>query len=419
MSGEYKNNHYVPIWYQKRFVPDPSSKHELYYLNLKPPQFIDGKGKVHTGNAVRKLGFKHCFVEEDLYTTNFNGVESRTLEQLFFGQIDARGRAAVEWCAAFSHPWDGSNHINNLLLYMSTQKLRTPKGLAWLRDQASKLGRSDKNSILALMTSLRQLYSSIWMECVWLIADASKSDTKFVISDHPVAIYNRRCGPRSQWCREHNDPDIRLHASHTFFPLSLNKILILTNLSWVRNPYQNGLGMRPNPNFFRGAIMKITDIQTLRFLSEEEVRQINFIVKSRAYRHIAAAKEDWLYPEKYVSKSDWYNYGYGYLLMPDPRSVVYGGQVVIGHRDGTSSAFDEYGRRPWQEGFKGFDKSGVEDDWNTLHRFQGEFARLFGPYRRGRAFNAMRIDNERDDDEFHKYHLNLENEYKKKRNRKQ
>ncbi len=166
MSGEYKNNHYTPIWYQKRFLPDPSSEHELYYLSLKPPQFIDGKGKTHIGNAVRKLGFKHCFAEEDLYTTNFYGVELKTIEQLFFGKIDARGKAAVEWCASFSHPWDGSNCINDLLLYMSTQKLRTPKGLAWLRDQASKLGRQDKNSILALMTSLRQLYGSIWMECV-------------------------------------------------------------------------------------------------------------------------------------------------------------------------------------------------------------------------------------------------------------
>ena len=419
MSGEYKNNHYTPIWYQKRFLPDPSSEHELYYLSLKPPQFIDGKGKTHIGNAVRKLGFKHCFAEEDLYTTNFYGVELKTIEQLFFGKIDARGKAAVEWCASFSHPWDGSNCINDLLLYMSTQKLRTPKGLAWLRDQASKLGRQDKNSILALMTSLRQLYGSIWMECVWLIADASKSDTKFIVSDHPVTIYNRRCGPRSQWCREYNDPDIRLHASHTLFPLSLDKILILTNLSWVRNPYQNELEMRPNPIFFRGAIMKITDIQTLRYLSEEEVRQINFIIKSRAYRYVAAAKENWLHPERYVSKSDWYNYGYGYLLMPDPRGVEYGGQILIGHKDGTASAFDEYGRRPGQEGFKEFDKSGAEEDWNTFHRFQGEFARLFGRYRRGRAFNIMRIDNERDDEEYHKYHLNLENEYKKTKKRKQ
>lgn len=419
MSNEYTINHYVPQWYQKRFLRLEQKNKELYYLDFKPGEFVDPRGMSHPKKAVCRKGVKYCFAEKDLYTTNFNGVESRTIEQSFFGEIDTKGRAAIKWCADFSHPWDGSECINDLLLYMSTQKLRTPKGLAWLRDPAGKSASYDKNSILDLMTSLRKLYASIWMECVWLIADASKSDTKFIISDHPVTIYNRRCGPRSQWCREHNDPDIRRHASHTLFPLSLDRILILTNLSWVRNPYQSELEMRPNPSFLRSAIMKITDIQTLRFLSEEEVRQINFIIKSRAYRYIAAAKEGWLYPDEYVSKSDWYHYGYGYLLMPDPRSVVYRGQTIIGHRDGTSSAFDEYGCRPGQKGFKGLDKSGVGDDWNTLHRFKGEFARLFGPYRRGRAFNAVRIDNERDDDESHKCHLNLENKYKKKRSRKQ
>lgn len=414
MSDEYKNNHYVPIWYQKKFVPDSSVDTELYFLSLKPPHFFDSKGQCHEGKSVHKLGFKHCFAEEDLYTTNFGNTESRDIEKLFFGNIDSKGREAVDWCINFSHPWNGTDAVNDLLLYMSTQKLRTPKGLSLLKDQASKLGITDKDLILVLMTELRRLHGAIWMECVWLIADASKSDTKFIISDHPVTIYNRKCGPHHQYCKEYNDPDIRLHASQTIFPLSLDKVLILTNLSWVRNPYQNELGLRPNPDFFRGAIMKITDIQTLRFLSEDEVRQINFIIKSRAYKYIAAAKKEWLYPEKYVSKSDWHDYGHGYLFMPDPRGVTYGGQMIIGHKDGTSSAFDEYGRMPWQEGFRGFD-SGVGEDWNTFQRFQGEFARLFGHYRRGRCSGAVtHMDNEKDDDEFHQYHLNLEKQYKRK-----
>ena len=177
--------------------------------------------------------------------------------------------------------------------------------------------------------------------------------------------------------------------------------------------------MRPNPNFFRGAIMKITDIQTLRALSEEEVRQINFIIKSRAYRYVGAAKEEWLYPEEHVSKSDWYKYGYGYLLMPDPRAVSYSTGVLIGHRDGTATSFDEYGRRPWQQD-ESFSRKGTGRDWDTFQRFKGEFARLFGPYRRGRAASfPPDIDNERDDDEYHKHHLRLEEEYRKKIKRRQ
>ena len=89
------------------------------------------------------------------------------------------------------------------------------------------------------------------------------------------------------------------------------------------------------------------------------------------------------------------------------------GQIIIGNKDGTSAAFDEYGRTPRQKEFNGFD-SGVGKDWHTFHRFQGEFARLFGPYRRGRACGCMHLDNERDDDEFHSYHLSLDKKNRKK-----
>jgi hypothetical protein len=166
--------------------------------------------------------------------------------------------------------------------------------------------------------------------------------------------------------------------------------------------------MRSNPNPFRGALFNLLDIQTLRHLNEQEVREINFIIKSRARRFIGAGREEWLFPEKYVSKSDWNTFGHGYLLMPDPRAVHLGGDVYIGFKDGSSTAFDTYGRRPGQPGF-GKDSA---SDGKTLYRFQGEFARLFGPFRRGRSFSIDRLDDERDDESFHQYHLSLE---KKKR----
>lgn len=408
MSSEYRNNHYVPVWYQKRFLPSSRKDKELFYLNLRPETFTDPRGVTHTTKAVRRLGFKHCFVEKDLYTTTFGQEESTKIEQIFFGQIDSRGKRGVEYFTDFKHPSVDGDAFHDMLMYMSTQKLRTPKGLGWLSDRA---GTTERHQILQLMLKLRELYTAIWTECVWLIADASQSAMKFIVSDHPVTVYNRKCGPRSQWCRGTNDPDIWLHGTHTLFPLSLDKILILTNLSWVRNPYQSEIGLRPNPNPFRGAIFNFTDIQTHRQLNEQEVCEINFIIKSRAYNNIGAAEEEWLYPEKYVTKSDWYRYGHGYLLMPDPRSVTYGGEIIIGHSDGTASAFDEYGHRPWEKGYSG-NRQGVGKDWITFHRFQGEFARLFGPYRRGRAFKTMVLDSEYDSDDFHQYHLSLE---KKKR----
>ena len=72
---------------------------------------------------------------------------------------------------------------------------------------------------------------------------------------------------------------------------------------------------------------------------------------------------------------------------------------------------DEYGRRPWEKDYGKEGKTHAEAD--TLYRFKGEFARRYGPYRRGRAFEVMSLEKERDDEKFHQYHLNLE----KKKNR--
>ena len=149
----------------------------------------------------------------------------------------------------------------------------------------------------------------------------------------------------------------------------------------------------------------------MRHVTEQEVREINFILKSRALRYVAATKEEWLYPETHVSKSDWSTFGHGYLLMPDPRPINLGGEILIGYRGGGSGAFDAYGRRPWQPDYDRESKELAEGP--SLDRFKGEFARLFGPYRRGRAFPHGDMDKERDNDDFYEYHLSLETNKKK------
>lgn len=401
MSDEYKKHHYVPQWYQKKFML--SGESELYYLDMKPGSFSDPRGVRHQKKFLWKQGSKKCFVEEDLYTTKIKGIQPKDIEKFFFGKIDTKGKPAVEYFEKFDYPLtDWGNSLEDLMVYMSTQKLRTPKGLTWL---SNEIKSDNKDHILNAMIELGRLHCAIWMECVWLIADASKSDTKFIISDHPITVYNRECSPGSQWCRESNDPAIWLQGTHTIFPLSIDKILILTNLSWVRNPYQSARDLRPNPNPFRNAIFKFTDVQVRRFLTEQEVREINFVIKSRASRYIAAAKEEWLYPEKHVSESNWNTYGHGYLFMPDPRAIHWGGTIMWGGGPGRSGAMDEYGRLPWDPDFEA--ESNKDLEYKTLPWFQGEFAELFGPNRRGRCMQALTIENERDSDDFHQYHLGL------------
>lgn len=408
----YRNNHYVPQWYQKKFLLLGSSR--FYYLNLNPQKYLDSKGISHTENAIKWQGSKKSFCEKDLYTRRFETIASTEIEKTFFGNIDTKGRDAVAYFEKYNYPpEDWKDHFESIMIYMSMQKLRTPKGLDWLKN---KSGTSDNNKVLQRMVQLRGIHCAIWTECVWLIADASNSDTKFIISDHPVTVYNRKCAPWSDFCRESNDPDILLQATHTIFPLSIDKILILTNLSWVRNPYQSETKLRPNPNLYRSAIFKFTDIQVQRYLTEQEVCEINYIIKKRAYKYIAAAKEEWLYPEKKIPNQKWDSFGNGYLLMPDPRPVTIGGEIMWGGGSGGYGSMDEYGRIPGDPDYNKETNAGSE--WNTLHWFQAEFAKMVGPFRRGRNSEAGRINPENDSDDFHQYHLNLKKKNYKERHKK-
>lgn len=283
-------------------------------------------GHQYTRNALLRWGPPRCFYLDDLYTTAFGAWKSTEIEERFFGPVDQQGKAAVEYFATFERPSADSEKLGAMLPYMSIQKLRTPKGLG---NFFSITGSDNQNNALIRMQEVQQIFCTLWTECVWCIADASESSTKFILSDHPITVYNQGCFPGSKYCLGHNDPDIGLNGTHTIFPLSLEKILILTNLSWVRNPHGKPIKERPNPVPFRRTVFNFHDIQTGRMLSDEEVNEINLIIKKRAYRYIAAAEEEWLYPEKKVSTNQWNQLGDGYLLMPDPRSVSFGGETVI------------------------------------------------------------------------------------------
>jgi hypothetical protein len=84
------------------------------------------------------------------------------------------------------------------------------------------------------------------------------------------------------------------------------------------------------------------EIQTRRPLSEQDVLKINCIIKRRAYRFIAAGREEWLYPERHV-KFTWRSIGDDHLLMPDPRSLHPGAEIVMGYASGATEAMDTFG----------------------------------------------------------------------------
>jgi Protein of unknown function (DUF4238) len=342
------------------------------------PETVIRDGHSYIRRDLLHWGPPNCFAEEDLYTIAIGQNLNVDVERYFFGEVDSKGRHAVEFFSNFEIKNGLHEAFHDLLRYMSVQKLRTPKGLGWLANTARTQHRQ---SILVLLQQIQTMHCAHWTDAIWQIAEATHSATKFIVTDHPVTVYNRRCFPGSTHCRGYNDPDIRYAASQTLFPLSSEKILILTNLAWVRDPYQNELAVSPNPNLFHDTVFKATDIQRERFLTEEEVLQINYILKMRAHRHIASIERDWLFPEKRLKSTHWSKFGDGYLLMPDPREVHMGGEIYVGYEDGRSEAWNEYGHRPWHRGFK--DERRYARESQALRKFQAEFAALYGPTQRG------------------------------------
>lgn len=381
---------------------------KFWYLDLHPER-VQAEGRSYTRASLLRWGTPRCFCQRDLYTTQFGSWISTDIERLFFGQIDQAGRKAIEYLAGFQHPSVNSSAVQDALLYMSLQKLRTPKGLKALGEQTRL---TSPNAVLIQMQRLQTLYGAVWSEAVWCLLDASASPTKFLLSDHPVTAYNCACPPASTECRGHRDPDVRLAGTHTLFPLSSERLLVLTNLTWARDPYDSPLRLRQNPDYFRNTMFNFLQIQTGRELTEIEVCEINYIIKLRAHRFIAARDKEWLYPEEQLRTLQWSRLGGGYLLFPDPRSMTFSSEIMMKFSDGRHDAVDEYGRRPGHPDFSS--PADHEREWGTSLAFRGEFARMFGPVRRGRAYDLGGLDAASDDDDYHRHNLSLEAKYKPK-----
>lgn len=261
----------------------------------------------------------------------------------FFGSIDRLGARAVEFFANYALNSETEASLHNLLRYLDAQKLRTPKGLDYIKLMS---GGGSHQAALQLMGQLWQLHVTIWMEGVWEILECDQSDTKFILSDHPVTTYNKKLFPLSRPCRYPLDARIELVGTHTIFPMDLNRCLVITNLGYVRNPRINPLRVRENPRYFATTLFDIRQVQTGRRIPEHYVQAINFIIKRRARRYVAAGQKEWLYPEKFLKTTMWNKLGDKFFLMPDPRKVPFTTGFFGIMEDGTAWGSDEYGRPP-------------------------------------------------------------------------
>lgn len=332
-----RNNHYVPRWYQRGFLTHGQSR--LFHLDLTPDhkKLLDGR-QVPVGKAIHEWGPKNCFVKYDLYTTHFGQIINDEVERLLFGVIDYKGAKAVRAFALGNHA-DVHESFQDFFEHMAAQKLRTPKGLDWIRSCYGALGQVD---LMVEMQALRLMHCTMWVEGVREIVSAQDSDVKFILTDHPVTVYNAAVDPTSEQCTYPQDPLVAALGSQTVFALDANTCLILTHLEYAKEPDQLGLTrLRTNARHLGVGMTRTDNFIRDRRLSREEVIAINHLLKSRAKRYIAAADKTWLYPEREFNGS-WAQIAK--VLRPKADLWNFGGEIYVGYKDGTSDYWDEYGR---------------------------------------------------------------------------
>lgn len=338
-----RNNHYVPQWHQRRFLLE--GQNELAYLDLTPEMHRRGDGTRVPGRSLHRTPTVRAFVEKDLYSTFFGTAVSDEIERRLFGDIDTRGADAIR---AFEGLDQSAWHANfeTLFEYLDVQKLRTPKGLAWLSTQYPELSQ---NQLMMEMQSLRMLNVTTWTTGVREIVSAEQANTKFILTDHPVTVYNYAVSPRDRLNKYPGDPSVALKSSQTIFPLGQDHCLILTNLEYAKDHAASPLEKRTFARRFHNALVNTINFIRTRHLTDEQVTEINFIAKARAHRYIAAGRKEWLYPEETVTKP-WRDLR-STLLPPEEGLFHFGGEMYVGYEDGRVDYQDEFGRhegpRPW------------------------------------------------------------------------
>ena len=199
------------------------------------------------------------------------------------------------------------------------------------------------------MQGIRAMHCTIWTEGVREIVSAEDSDVKFIVSDHPVTIYNHAAPPDARMSTYPNDPSIALKGSQTIFPLNCNFCLILTNLEYAKDPSTNPLDKRTFARNYRNSMVRTDAFIRTRKLSSQDVSRVNYVLKARARRYIAAGREDWLYPEKTISEP-WADIGKA-LLPPKDELWHFGGELFARFESGDVHYQDEFGRTEKERDF--------------------------------------------------------------------
>jgi hypothetical protein len=223
------------------------------------------------------------------------------------------------------------------------------------------------------MQAVFQLHTTMWTEGIWEVVRARESATKFIVTDEPVTFYNAKVFPESKVGKYPGDVGLDKIGTRTIFPLNIDSCLVITHVQFARTPWLNILDSRLNARAYQMTMMNMTDIQFGRELTEDEVLRINSIMKRRATRYLAAAEEEWLYPEKSVSVQNWPNLDDDWFLSPNLWKITFTTGVVAGFSGGAKFAADEYGYRPGDPRYD--DQERRDREWNLREKARRAWAR--------------------------------------------
>jgi hypothetical protein len=325
-----RNNHYVPQWHQEGFFE--LGRNTFSYLDLSPRQHVLPDGRVFIENSKFVSPTSRAFCQRDLYSTFFGTSVNDEIERKLFGDIDTRGAHAIRAFVG-EDPSEWHRQFAPFFEYLDIQKIRTPKGLDWLRAQYPRLTQND---LMFEMQGIRMMHCTIWTEGVREIVSAQDADIKFIVSDHPVSVYNYAILPDAK------EPSIALKGSQTIFPLNRDFCLILTNLEYAQDHSANPLEKRTFAGNYRNSMVRTDAFIRTRKLTGDEVTRVNRVLKARAKRYIAAGKEEWLYPET-SSTEPWADLR-STLLPPKNDLWHFGGEMYARFESGEVRYQDAFGR---------------------------------------------------------------------------
>jgi hypothetical protein len=358
------DHHYVPVWYQRRFLPGGDG--EFFVLDKNPITSLkcaDGAIRQIRPKDVLRRGPYALFQEKGLYSVALRGVRVDAIERYVFGKVDDEGKELLDvfgdWPKAnglfikddaftfppgFGHP---TLRMMNLTEFMDIQKLRTPRGLAQIRTRLAQIGAiaGDNNRVINLMLGRRRINCTVWTEAYWeMFSVEPDSPSHFLLSDEPVTLYNMDCFPASPICAFPNDPHAFWRGTRVLYPLSPNRLLVLSHKEHMDDPRRSKARQdRRNARSFGESIASYTHIKNSRTLKPEDVAKVNYILRARASRFVASANRDDLFPEAVVGTPYWPDLDT--IFHSEYPSFMTGEKVMVRYEDGTILHENAFGER--------------------------------------------------------------------------